>query len=113
MAKVLQYGRLLKLAFLLGLGFVALGYRLVDLQVLHHATLRKAAQNNTQRTLWLESRRGDIRDSRGELLATSVVVNTVYADPTLLGDRQAEMARVLAPLLQVDQPALLAKLQPK
>jgi cell division protein FtsI/penicillin-binding protein 2 len=92
---------------------VALGYRLVDLQVIRHDDLRKAALNNTQRTLFREPRRGEIRDSRGELLATSLIVNTVSADPTLLGGRQVEMARLLAPLLGTSEAALAARLQPR
>ena len=40
---------------------------------------------------------GDILDAQGNLLATSIFVKTVCADPVLIGNRQAEVARMLAP----------------
>src|SRR3989442_833842 len=101
MAKRLQYRRLLVLALLLAAAFAGLGYRLVDLQVLRHDELLEIAQQNTQRQFFFVPRRGDILDRKGNLLATSVFVKMVAADPSLLGNRQAEVARVLAPLLQM------------
>jgi cell division protein FtsI/penicillin-binding protein 2 len=110
MGKRLQYRRLTLLALLLGLAFAGLGYRLVDLQVLRHEELSARAQLNTQRRLLLEPRRGDILDVKGNLLATSVFVKTVCADPTLMGNRQAEVARALAPLLQTTEAELHQRL---
>ncbi|HWH71473.1 MAG TPA: hypothetical protein VNT26_19005, partial [Candidatus Sulfotelmatobacter sp.] len=81
MKKRLQLRRLLALAVLLGAAFVGLGYRLVDLQVLRHEELRAKAQQNTQREYLFEPRRGDILDAKGNLLATSLFVKTVCADP--------------------------------
>jgi cell division protein FtsI/penicillin-binding protein 2 len=106
MAKQLQYRRLLALAALLALAFAGLGYRLVDLQVLRHDELGKLAQHNTQRKFFLEPRRGDILDARGNILATSIFVKTVCADPSLIGPRRAEVARALAPLLQMSETDL-------
>ena len=101
------------LALLLLLAFAGLGYRLVDLQVLRHEELSAKAQQNTQQEVRLEPRRGDILDAKGNLLASSVFVKTVCADPTLLGDRQAEVARTLAPLLQMDETQLMQRLSPR
>gem|GEM_PF-5558415 len=47
----MQCRRLLILAFLLGTALVALGYRLVDLQVLRHDELHAKAEGNTRRTI--------------------------------------------------------------
>src|SRR5579859_5327725 len=99
MAKELQFRRLLALTFLLALAFAGLGYRLVDLQVLRHGELAREARSNTQVTYRLEPRRGDILDRKGNLLATSVFVKTVCADPPLLGNHEAEVAHALSPLL--------------
>ena len=85
--------RVLLLLGLLGLAFAGLGYRLVDLQVLRHDELSKLAQDNMQREFWQAPRRGDILDARGNLLATSVPVKTVCANPSLLGNQQAAAAR--------------------
>jgi cell division protein FtsI/penicillin-binding protein 2 len=113
MAKRRQYTRLTVLALLLGMGFAALAYRLVDLQVLRHDELRVKAQRNTQREFLLEPRRGDILDAKGNLLASSVFVKTVCADPALMGTHQAEVAHALAPLLQVNENELRERMTPR
>ncbi len=110
MAKRLQYLRLLVLAIILAAAFAGLGYRLVDLQVVRHDELSEKAQQNTQQQFQIEPRRGDILDARGNLLATSAFVKTVCADPSLIGNRQAEVARVLAPLLQQPEAQLVQQL---
>ncbi len=109
----MQYQRLVWLAVLLGVAFAGLAYRLVDLQVLRHDELSAKAQQNTERQFVLEPRRGDILDVNGNLLATSTFVKTVCADPTLLGNHQPEIARVLAPLLQMPEGDLTQKLLPR
>jgi len=113
MAKLSQYRRLLWLAFLLGLGFISLGYRLVDLQVLRHEDLAGRVEEKTQWSYYREPRRGDIRDCRGNLLATSIFVRTVCADPTLISNRCVEVARALAPVLQTNESWLIQRLQPQ
>jgi cell division protein FtsI/penicillin-binding protein 2 len=113
MAKQLQYRRLVVLALLLGAAFAGLGYRLVDLQVLRYEELSAKARNNTRREFLLEPRRGDILDAKGNMLATSVFVKTVCADPGLIGNRQAEVARAIAPLLQVNEGELVQRLRPR
>jgi cell division protein FtsI/penicillin-binding protein 2 len=113
MARKLQYRRLLMLTLLLGAAFAGLGYRLVDLQVLRHDDLGSEARQNTERDFQLPPRRGDILDARGELLATSVFVKTVCADPALIGNHQVEVAQALAPLLDVDEGDLIRRLTPR
>jgi len=101
------------LLLLLGAAFGVLAWRLLDLQVLRHDELLRKAQLNTQREFMLEARRGDILDVRGNLLATSVFVKTVCADPTLLGERRTEVARVLAPVMHVNEADLMQRLVPR
>ena len=113
MGKKLQYKRLLMLTLLLAAAFAGLGYRLVDLQVLQHDELSQEAQNNTHYTYRLEPRRGDILDDKGNLLATSVFVKTVFADPMLIGNHQAEVAHAIAPLLQLNENELVAETDAK
>jgi len=113
MAKRLQYRRLLVLVLLLGAAFAGLGYRLVDLQVLRHAELAVKAQQNTQREFVREPRRGDILDAKGNLLATSVFVKTVCADPAAMSNHQATVARALAPVLQMNEAELYQRFLPR
>jgi cell division protein FtsI/penicillin-binding protein 2 len=113
MTKRLQLKRVLMLLGLLGLAFTGLGYRLVDLQVLRHDELAAKAQSNTQREFRQAPRRGNILDAQGNLLATSIFVKTVCADPVLIGNQQAAVARALAPLLQLNEGDLYQRLLPR
>jgi cell division protein FtsI/penicillin-binding protein 2 len=113
MTKRLQLKRALLLLGLLGLAFAGLGYRLVELQVLRHDEFAAKAQLNTQREFRQAPRRGNILDARGNLLATSIFVKTVCADPVLIGKRQAAVAHILAPLLQLDETDLYQRLLPR
>jgi len=101
------------LGALLALAFFGLGYRLVDLQVVHHDKFAAIAQRLTHHEYLLEPRRGDILDCRGSLLATTELVKTVCADPVMIRDKQAEVARTLAPLLNQEETNLLARLLPR
>ena len=49
----------------------------------------------------------------GNLLAATVPVKTVCANPSLIGDQQAAVAHALAPLLQMNEAELFQKLQPR
>src|SRR5208283_2288254 len=113
MSKRLQLKRVLTLLGLLCLAFAGLGSRLVDLQVWRHDELAAKAQQNTQREFWRAPRRGDILDAHGNLLATSIFVKTVCADPVLIGTQQAAVARQLAPLLQMSEDDLYQRLLPR
>lgn len=113
MVKVVQSGRLVAMVIVLTVGFATLGYRLVDLQVFQCEHLRKEAIDNTHRTFLRESRRGDIRDRQGNLLAGTVFVKTVCASPELLGSYKGDVARLLAPLLQLSESELSEKLEPR
>jgi cell division protein FtsI/penicillin-binding protein 2 len=113
MAKRLQFRKVLMLAVALGAGFACLGYRLVDLQVLRHSELSARAQRNTQRAVMLEPRRGNIFDSHGNLLATSVFARTLFAVPALMEGKEAAVAHALAPLLEMPESELLQRFTQK
>ena len=107
-----QFRRLALMLLLLLVAFAGLGYRLVDLQVLQHEKLSSFAARR-QSTFLRPSRRGDILDSRGNVLATTVFVKTVCADPSLIGTNQPLVARALAPLLKMSEAELIQRLQPR
>ena len=97
---------MLSLFFLTAL--VLLGYRLVHLQVFRHEELREKAKNNTQRVIARVPLRGQIRDIRGVPLATSIQAKIICADPKMVGERYAEMAQELSPLLEMEESDLAA-----
>ena len=113
MTRKLQLKRALLLLAFLGAAFAGLGYRLVDLQVVRHDELSALAAQNTQREFWQAPRRGDILDANGNILATSVAVKTVCAEPSLIGNQQAVVAHALAPLLNLNEAELCQKLTPR
>src|SRR5712671_1227484 len=106
-----QYRRLALMVLLLVIAFAGLGYRLVDLQIVRHDDLSREASGRRESTIIHPSRRGDILDARGNVLATSLFVKTVCADPSLIGTNQALVARALAPLLKINEADLARKLQ--
>jgi cell division protein FtsI/penicillin-binding protein 2 len=108
-----QIRRAVLLLVLLSAAFAGLGYRLVDLQILRHDELSAKAQHNTQREYRQAPRRGDILDANGNILATSVPVKTVCADPSLIGSNSWAVAQVIAPLLQLNETAIAQKLTPR
>ena len=98
---------------LIAVGFAVIAARLVDLQVVQHAELSRAVKEKTQRATIVNPRRGDILDVNKNILATSVPVKTISANPALIGSLQPVVAHALAPLLQMDEAELMAKLTPK
>jgi len=99
--------RLIVLTSLVALCFVGLGCRLVDLQWTQHDELARLAEEQHDNFYYREAPRGDIRDRRGNVLATSVPVKRIIADPLALKGQEVEIARFLAPLLKTNENVLL------
>jgi cell division protein FtsI/penicillin-binding protein 2 len=108
-----QFKRALVLLALVVFAFAGLGFRLMDLQVWRHDELAKQAEKKTQQTSWRTAKRGDILDVNGNLLATSVPVKMVCADPSMIGGQQAIVAHALAPILQMSEADLQQRLTPR
>jgi cell division protein FtsI/penicillin-binding protein 2 len=108
-----QYRRLLWVKRLLCIGLGALSIRLVDLQVFRHERLLAMAETNRQSAIIKPPMRGQVRDIRGNLLAASVPAKRVCADPSLIAGHQIEVARAIAPILNLDEATLLDRLTPR
>lgn len=113
MVHAVQIRRLFFFAGCVIAGLLMLGYRLVDLQVIQHEQFVAAARDNTERTFLREPRRGDLRDIRGNLLATSKIVHTVCGGPDIIGTNFQVVAQALAPILQLPEDELAEKLRPR
>jgi len=107
-----QIRRLLGLAAVLLVVFMALGARLVYLQVYSHDYYRRQADRNTQSWSVRQPRRGDILDLNGNPLAVSVPVKRVVSNPAIMGRHYVEVARQLAPMLGYGENDLIQKLRP-
>src|SRR5580704_10299610 len=80
----------------------AIGLRLFWLQVVRHGDFVERAQKQQQRTFDVAPRRGVLYDRNMRELAMTVLVDSIYADPSQIDDKQAA-ARTLAPLVHSDQ----------
>ncbi len=86
--------RVVVVAALLTSCFVLLLARAVDLAVLRGPEFTRQAAGQHRREVSLVPHRGEIVDRRGELLALSLNVPSVYVRPRQLGDAQGRMADV-------------------
>lgn len=93
-----------------GLCWVVLAGRLIDLQVWHRAELSSRAGRQSEFIEEIPARPGDIFDAQGRLLATSVRVPSLYLVPIEIPDA-AGIARQLAPILDLDPQELTDRLQ--
>lgn len=102
--------RLYILGGLLFLWIVAVGLRLVYLQVFQYGELLQRAQRQQQRTIEVAPRRGVIYDRNGRELAMSATVDSIFAVPSEIPD-QASAATLLAGVLHADAEEITTKLK--
>jgi cell division protein FtsI (penicillin-binding protein 3) len=102
--RVLMMGGLLLIGLALALG------RAVHLQVIQAARLGSMASDQSQREMDVPARRGEILDRRGVSLASSVEVDSLWVDPSQLGDLR-RAAVDLARVLHLDASELAARFE--
>jgi cell division protein FtsI (penicillin-binding protein 3) len=79
-------------------GLTGLAARCIHLQIFRADELVALARAQQERAVTLDPQRGPIYDRNGNALALSIDADSVYADPSLVGD-PAAAARRLAPVL--------------
>jgi cell division protein FtsI (penicillin-binding protein 3) len=72
---------------------VGIEVRLVYLQVIKHDEMVARADRQHKRTIPAPAKRGDILDRNGQVLATSLDADTIYAAPSVIGP---DLARAVA-----------------
>lgn len=93
--------------------FGVVAVRLVDLQVLSRGDLAPSASSQRTVRFPVPAARGSILDRNGRDLAFDVLRDYAYVDPTLVNPSdRARMADVLAPVLGVDEAAILMAIRP-
>jgi cell division protein FtsI (penicillin-binding protein 3) len=101
--------RLVAIVVVTVLAFAGIGVRLFDLQARDRSHLSSLGLGQRVRTVSIPAERGNIFDRNGTLLAMSVPQTTIVADPRVIKDPIAYAAK-LAPIVQVDQAELEARL---
>jgi cell division protein FtsI (penicillin-binding protein 3) len=82
---------------------VAICLRLVWLQIFRHAEFVERAARQQQRTFEVAPRRGVLYDRNLRELGMTVLVDSVYAVPSELGENRANAAMLLAKIVHADQ----------
>jgi cell division protein FtsI (penicillin-binding protein 3) len=95
---------------LLFLCFPILFMRIIQLQLMKTDELSRIASKQHQSIIALTPKRGTIYDAKGNTLAKSVDVNSVYARPCDVKN-PSQTARKLADMLDLDKGALAKKLK--
>jgi cell division protein FtsI (penicillin-binding protein 3) len=80
-----------------------IGLRLVWLQVFEHHHYVERAAMQQERTFEIAPRRGMLYDRNLRELAVTVLVDSVYAVPSELGDNRASTAEMLSQIVHTDQ----------
>ena len=88
---------------------VFLGYRLFCIQFIQYNNLQGKAKDIHQIEMKLEPKRGNICDRNGNLLAVTVQIPSVYADPSCV-KTPFEVATKLAPILNLSEDFLYKRL---
>lgn len=100
--------RLVVGGMLFAVAFAVIGGRLVDVTMLTEAREPRAAR--VPNTGPLELARADIVDRNGVLLATSLVTQSLYANPKLIANPEATARRLAAVLPGLDEKAVRERL---
>ena len=101
--------RLTLMAVILLLWALAIGGRLVMLQVAQHGKYLARARAQQEEQITLSASRGTILDRNGQPMAISVPVDSVSVNPRQITDVRMA-SEIMAPLLKMDQRALYTKL---
>jgi cell division protein FtsI/penicillin-binding protein 2 len=104
--------RMIVIGCLLTLAMSAALVRSFMLQTEEHEQLRREASKNYVDTKPFESRRGDIVDRNGNLLAITVNRWAVVADPRYIND-PAETSKILAGIVGQNAQAIARRLSPR
>jgi cell division protein FtsI (penicillin-binding protein 3) len=81
---------------------MVIGGRLVWLQVIQHSEWMDKAERQQQRTFEVAPRRGVLYDRNLRELAMTVLVDSIYAVPSELGENRATTAEMLAKVVHTD-----------
>ena len=98
----LQRKRFTYVALFFAFWFVAIGLRLTWLQVIQHSIWVSRAAKQQESAFEVAPRRGVLYDRNLKELAMTVLVDSVYAVPTELGENREKDSEMLARIVHVD-----------
>ena len=102
-------GRVALVVTLLGLGWLAISARLIQIQWVQRDRFAGKAEQQRVFVEEMAARPGDIVDRQGRLLATTLTVQSLYLIPSRVSDRP-KIAQLIAEPLGLDQKQLLDRI---
>ena len=96
-------------------GFVYVGVRMYQVQILRHEELYTKAKERYTQKKKTKGTRGEIYDFDGNLLVCNIPVRNLAADPQVVGDEteSRRLAKFLAPRLKLDEEFIFKRLMYK
>ncbi|MBR56604.1 MAG: hypothetical protein CMH54_00950 [Myxococcales bacterium] len=107
-----RWNRAYGVLFLIGVGFSLLGLRALQVHIFERAQFKKPADRNARGAMVFATRRADVTDRHGEMLATSIKSWALVANPQKVTDPRST-AHLLAPILSIDENKLVRILRKK
>jgi cell division protein FtsI/penicillin-binding protein 2 len=104
-------GRFLILKLFFALFFVAVGARLVLIQVIEAPTYKKLARKQYESKFVLPATRGKILDREGNVLVSNTMFQSFSADPRFIGDDAEDVAALFSKVFGKPTSYYLEKLQ--
>src|SRR3990167_7039603 len=89
--------------------FILVTFVLVNLVKDTKHDIRKLAESQYKRMINLQTKRGDIRDRNGEVLATSTLQESVYLNPQLIKNKNALLDKI-AKIISINKNNVRKKL---
>lgn len=103
--------RLVSLGSFLGLWALLIVARLYQIQIEQHEHYAEKARRQHERIIQVAGPRGRILDSRGRLLAISLMATSVFAVPSEIRDPKATVRNLVSRLPGLDQASLEKRIQ--
>ncbi len=104
-------GRLLMTKIVLLMAFVIAAFRLVQIQVIDSAKYQAIARKQYEVKIILPSTRGNIYDRQGNILVSNSMFFSYAADPKIVGDRSAAVAKKFSGVFGKPEQFYLQKMQ--
>ncbi len=92
--------------------FIILFLRIFYLQIFQKKFFQELAQNQYYRIIPLSGKRGTIFDSKGRILATEISTHSIFADPSLIQNKELT-AKLLSEVLNIPEDAIFKKISRK
>ena len=103
--------RFVNVALFFILWTAAIGVRLIWLQVVRHSDFVERAARQQQRTFEVAPRRGVLYDRNLKELAMTVLVDSIYAVPSELGENRASTAEILSRIVHNEHDSFTSEQQ--